>query len=67
MRLQHQASSRGNLNAGLDSLTAIGAQFSGSTLPDEIAPVGERLRMPVHNPFVKTNLGLVVLASCKRC
>lgn len=32
MRLQHQAHSRGNLNAGLDSLTAIGAQLPGITL-----------------------------------
>ena len=64
MRLQRQAPSRRNLNAGLESLTAIiGAQLPGSTLLHQIAPVGERLRDPVHNTFVKTNLGLVVLAS----
>lgn len=54
MRLQRQASSRGNLNAGLKSLTAIiGAQLSGNTLLDRIAPVGERLRGPVENRIVK--------------
>lgn len=67
MRLQRQAPSRGNLNAGLDSLTAIGAQLPGDTLLDEIAPVGEQLRASVHNPVVKTNLGLVVLASGVKC
>lgn len=35
MRLQRQTLCRGNLKAGLDSLTAIGAQLSGNTLPDE--------------------------------
>lgn len=67
MRLQRQAPSRGNLNAGLDSLTAIGAQLPGGTLLDEIAPVGEQLRASVHNPVVKTDLGLVVLASGIKC
>ena len=63
MRLQLQAPSRGNLNAGLDSLTAIGAQLPSNTLLHPIAPVGERLRAPVRNPIVKTILGLEVLAS----
>ena len=64
MRLQRQASSRGNLiNAGLNSLTAIGAQLPGNTLLHGIAPVGERLRGPVKNRIVKRKLDLVVLAS----
>lgn len=49
------------------SLTAIGAQLFGNTLLHEIAPVGERLRAPVHNPIVKRDLGLVDRSACKRC
>ena len=66
MRLQRQAPSRANLNAELNSLTAIGAQLPGSTLPHEIAPVDERLRAPVpesHCEEEPNYLDLVVLAS----
>ena len=61
MRLQRQASSRGNLNAGLKSLTAIGAQLPGNTLLEKIAPVGERLRGPVQNSIVKKRIEISVV------
>lgn len=56
MRLPRQALSRGILNAGLNSLTAIGAQLPGHTLLDEIEhQVDERLRAPVQNRIVKVD------------